>query len=147
MTLQGEYVPSKAGWVREQVATYEATGGAEANTLRDTGYPIVVITSVGAKSGVLRKNPVMRVERDGKYVAVASYGGRPDNPEWYANFVAHPEVDLQDGPVRKTYRARLLEGDERAEWWQLAVDTWATYASYQKKTERLIPVFLLEPMD
>ncbi|RNM12447.1 nitroreductase family deazaflavin-dependent oxidoreductase [Nocardioides pocheonensis] len=147
MTLQGEYAPSKAGWVREQVAKYEASGGAEANTLRDTGYPIVVITSIGAKSGKLRKNPVMRVERDGKYVAIASKGGAPDQPEWYFNFLAHPEVDLQDGPEAKPYRARLLEGDERAEWWQFAVDTWPTYASYQEKTDREIPVFLLEPTD
>jgi deazaflavin-dependent oxidoreductase (nitroreductase family) len=147
MTLQGEYVPSKAGWVREQVEKFEASDGQEANTLRDTGYPIVVITSVGAKSGALRKNPVMRVERDGRYVAIASKGGAPDQPEWYYNFLAHPEVELQDGAVRKTYQARLLEGDERAEWWQYAVDTWPTYASYQIKTERLIPVFLLEPND
>lgn len=148
MTLQGEYVPSKADWVREQVAKFEATDGAEANTLRDTGYPIVVITSVGAKSGALRKNPVMRVERDGKYVAIASKGGAPDQPEWYYNFLAHPEVDLQDRHQKpKSYRARLLEGDERAEWWQYAVDTWPTYASYQEKTERQIPVFLLEPID
>ena len=147
MTLQGEYVPSKAGWVREQVAKFEATHGQEANTLRDTGYPIVVVTSVGAKSGALRKNPVMRVERDGRYVAIASQGGSPTNPEWYFNFLAHPEVELQDGADRRTYRARLLEGDERAEWWQYAVDTWPTYASYQKKTERLIPVFLLEPVE
>ena len=147
MTLQGEYVPSKAQWVRDQVAKFEATDGAEANTLRDTGYPIVVITSRGAKSGKLRKNPVMRVERDGKYVAVASVGGRPDNPAWYQNFLAHPEVDLQDGPVKKSYRARLLEGDERAEWWQYAVETWPTYGQYEKRTERQIPVFLLEPLD
>jgi deazaflavin-dependent oxidoreductase (nitroreductase family) len=147
MTLQGEYVPSKADWVREQVEKYEASGGAEANTLRDTGYPIVVITSVGAKSGKLRKNPVMRVERDGKYVAIASKGGAPDQPEWYYNFLAHPEVDLQDGPEPKSYRARLLEGEERAEWWQYAVETWGTYAEYQKKTDREIPVFLLEPVD
>jgi len=147
MTLQGEYVPSKAGWVREQVEKFEASNGAEANTLRDTGDPIVVITSVGAKSGKLRKNPVMRVERDGKYVAIASKGGAPEQPEWYYNFVAHPEVDLQDGAEKKTYRARVVEGDERAEWWQYAVDTWPTYASYQKKTDRQIPVFLLEPID
>ena len=147
MTLQGEYVPSKAGWVREQVEKFEATDGREANTLRDTGYPIVVITSVGAKSGYLRKNPVMRVERDGKYVAIASKGGAPDQPEWYYNFLAHPEVELQDGAVRKTYKARLLEGEERADWWQHAVDTWDTYAEYQKKTDREIPVFLLEPVD
>lgn len=148
MTLQGEYVPSKAGWVREQVEKYEASDGAEANTLRDTGFPIVVITSVGAKSGHLRKNPVMRVERDGKYLAVASKGGAPDNPEWYHNFLANPEVDLQDGPVKKTYKARLLEdGPERDDWWQHAVATWPTYAEYQKKTDRLIPLFLLEPAD
>jgi deazaflavin-dependent oxidoreductase (nitroreductase family) len=147
MTLQGEYVPSKAGWVRDQVEKFEASNGQEANTLRESDDPIVVITSVGAKSGKLRKNPVMRVEKDGRYVAVASKGGAPDQPEWYYNFLAHPEVDLQDGPVKKTYRARLLEGQERAEWWQLAVDTWSTYASYQKKTDREIPVFLLEPID
>ena len=147
MTLQGEYVPSKAAWVREQVEKFEASNGQEANTLRDSGDPIVVITSVGARSGHLRKNPVMRVERDGKYVAIASKGGAPDQPEWYYNFLAHPEVELQDGAVRKTYRARLLEDGERAEWWQYAVDTWPTYASYQTKTDRLIPVFLLEPID
>ena len=147
MTLQGEYVPSKAGWVREQVEKFEATDGQEANTLRDTGYPIVVITSVGAKSGYLRKNPVMRVERSGKYVAIASQGGAPDHPEWYHNFRAHPEVELQDGAVKKTYTARLLEGDERAEWWQYAVDTWGTYAEYQQRTDREIPVFLLEPAE
>ena len=136
MTLQGEYAPSTADWVREQVAKYEASDGREANTLRDTGYPVVVITSVGVKSGKLRKNPVMRVERDGTYVAIASKGGAPDNPEWYYNFVAYPEVELQDGAVKKTYRARLVQGEERADWWQLAVDTWPTYAEYQKKTDR-----------
>ena len=147
MTLQGEYVPSKAAWVRDQVAKFEASNGAEANTLRDTGYPIVVITSRGAKSGVLRKNPVMRVERDGVYVAIASKGGSDENPEWYYNFVAHPEVDLQDGPVKKTYEVELVEGEEREDLWQLAVDTWPTYKSYQEKTERQIPVFKLTPID
>jgi deazaflavin-dependent oxidoreductase (nitroreductase family) len=146
MTLQGEYEPSKAKWVRDQVAAYEASGGREANTLRDSGDPIVVITSVGAKSGKLRKNPVMRVEKDGVYAAVASYGGGPENPTWYANFLAHPLVDLQDGPEPKPYRARLTEGEERAEWWDRAVETWPTYASYQKKTDREIPVFVLEPV-
>ena len=147
MTLQGEYVPSKAGWVRDQVATFEATDGQEANTLRGSKDPIVVITSVGSKSGKLRKNPVMRVEREGTYVAVASYGGGPENPVWYHNFLAHPEVELQDGAVKRSYRARLVEGEERADWWQLAVDTWKTYASYQEKTDRQIPVFVLEPID
>jgi F420H(2)-dependent quinone reductase len=147
MTLVGEYVPSKAQWVRDQVEKFEATNGQEANTLRDTGDPIVVITSVGAKSGKLRKNPVMRVERDGTYVAIASKGGADDQPEWYYNFLAHPEVELQDGAVKKTYRAELVEGAERDDLWQLAVDTWDTYASYQKKTDRQIPVFKLTPID
>ena len=147
MTLQGTYVPSKADWVREQVEAFEASNGAEANTLRGGSDPIVVVTSVGAKSGSLRKNPVMRVERDGEYVAIASKGGAPDQPEWYYNFLEHPEVELQDGPVKKTYTVRLLSGDERADWWQHSVNTWSTYASYQEKTDREIPVFLLEPID
>ncbi len=144
MTLEGTYAPSKQQWVRDQVAEFEASNGARANRLRDTGDPIVVITSVGAKSGSLRKNPVMRVERDGKYVAVASMGGAPENPTWFHNFVAHPEVELQDGPEKHAYTARLLSGEERAEWWAYAVETWPTYGQYQKKTEREIPVFLLE---
>ena len=147
MTLVGEYVPSKAKWVRDQVEKFEATDGAEANTPRDTGDPIVVITSVGAKSGNLRKNPVMRVERDGKYVAVASKGGAEEHPEWYHNLVAHPEVDLQDRGEKHTYIARQLEGDERADWWEYAVETWPTYGEYQKKTDRQIPVFKLTPID
>ena len=147
MTLQGEYVPSKAQWVRDQVERFEATDGAEANTLRGGDDPIVVITSVGAKSGHLRKNPVMRVERDGIYVAIASKGGADEQPEWYYNFLAHPEVDLQDGPVKKTYRAEIVEGAEREDLWQLSVETWGTYAEYQKKTERQIPVFKLTPLE
>jgi deazaflavin-dependent oxidoreductase (nitroreductase family) len=147
MTLQGTYAPSKQQWVRDQVAEYEASDGTRATTLRDSGYPIVVITSVGAKTGLLRKNPVMRVERDGKYVAIASKGGAPDNPEWYYNFLAHPEVEVQDGPEKHTYSARLLTGEERTEWWDHAVQTWSTYAEYQKKTDREIPVFLLERVD
>jgi deazaflavin-dependent oxidoreductase (nitroreductase family) len=144
MTLQGTYVPSKQQWVRDQVEAYESSGGVRATTLRDTGDPVVVITSVGAKSGNLRKNPVMKVERDGKYVAIASKGGAPDNPEWYHNVVAHPEVELQDGPEKHDYTARLLSGAERGEWWDYAVQTWPTYGDYQKKTDREIPVFLLE---
>lgn len=147
MTLEGHYVPSKSQWVRDQVERYEATDGAEANTLPDTDYPIVVITSLGAKSGNLRKNPVMRVERDGTYVAIASKGGAADNPKWYYNFLAQPEVDLQDGAARKSYRAERVEGEERDDLWQLAVDTWPTYAEYQLKTEREIPVFKITPID
>ena len=144
MTLEGTYVPSKQQWVRDQVAEFEASDGARANTLRDTGDPIVVITSVGARSGLLRKNPVMRVERGGTYVAIASKGGSPDNPEWYHNFIAHPEVELQDGPEKHTYAARLVRGEERDDWWEYAVDTWPTYGEYQQRTDREIPVFVLE---
>ena len=144
MTLEGTYAPSKEEWVREQVAAYEESDGERANTLRDTGSPIVVITSVGAKSGLLRKNPVMRVERDGTYVAIASKGGSDDDPEWVHNFLAHPEVELQDGPEKHAYTARLATGAERAEWWDYAVQTWPTYAEYEKRTDREIPVFLLE---
>src|SRR6478752_10333229 len=144
MTLVGEYVPSKAQWVRDQVEQFEASDGQEANTLRGGTDPIVVITSIGAKSGNLRKNPVMRVERDGIYVAIASKGGADDNPEWYYNFVAHPEVELQDGAEPHLYKARILDGAERADWWEHAVATWPTYASYQEKTDREIPLFLLE---
>jgi deazaflavin-dependent oxidoreductase (nitroreductase family) len=146
MTLEGDYVPSSQQWVRDQVAAYEASGGTEANTLQGGPDPIVIITSVGARSGKLRKNPVMRVERDGKYVAIASKGGAPEDPTWADNFRTHPEVDLQDGPEPRSYRARELSGDERTAWWVLAVATWPTYASYQEKTDREIPVFLLEPI-
>jgi len=147
VTLEGEYVPSKQQWVRDQVAAYEESGGQRANTLRDSDDPIVVITSRGAKSGLLRKNPVMRVERDGKYLAVASRGGSPDNPEWYYNFVANPEVDLQDGPEARAYSARMLDGEERVDWWAYAVQTWPTYGKYQERTDREIPIFLLEEID
>ncbi|MEO5852574.1 MAG: nitroreductase family deazaflavin-dependent oxidoreductase [Nocardioides sp.] len=145
MPLDGEYEPSPEHWVRNQVAAYEASGGAEANTLPGhPEWPIVVITSRGTRSGRLRKNPVMRVEHDGVYAAVASKGGAPEHPTWYHNFVAHPEVDLQDGPEAHLYRARVAEGDERAVWWERAVAAYAPYAEYQEKTDREIPVFLLE---
>lgn len=147
MALEGTYVPSSTQWVRDNVAEYEASDGELGGTLPGTDYPIVVITSVGAKSGDLRKNPVMRVERDGAYLAVASKGGAPDNPEWFHNFVAHPEVELQDKAEKHTYTARRLEGDERAGWWQHAVATWPTYAEYAQKTDREIPLFLLERND
>lgn len=146
--LEGEYEPSPAAWVREQVEAYEASGGREANTLRgEPEWPIVVITSKGAKSGKLRKNPVMRVEKDGVYAAVASKGGDPEHPSWYANFLAHPVVQLQDGPEPRLYRARVAEGTERAEWWERAVAQYAPYAEYQERTDREIPVFLLEPVE
>ena len=147
--LEGTYEPASDddfNWAAHQVAAYEASGGREANTLPDhPEWPIVVITSRGAKSGNLRKNPVMRVEHNGVYAAVASKGGTPENPDWYHNFVADPVVQLQDGPEPALYRARIVEGAERAEWWERAVAQYAPYAEYQEKTDREIPVFLLEP--
>ncbi|GGO73169.1 nitroreductase family deazaflavin-dependent oxidoreductase [Nocardioides deserti] len=146
--LDGEYEPSPSEWVRNQVETYERTGGREAHTLMDKPeWPIVVITSKGAKSGKLRKNPVMRVEHEGVYAAVASKGGDPEHPSWYANFLAHPVVQLQDGPEPALYRARVATGAERAEWWDRCVAQYAPYAEYQEKTDREIPVFLLERVE
>lgn len=143
MPLQGEYEPSTAKWVRDQVEEYEGSGGKRGTTLR--GVPVVVITSVGASSGKLRKNPVMRVEHGGRYAAVASKGGAPAHPSWYRNLVEHPRVELQDGPAKGDYVARQAKGDERALWWSRAVEVWPDYAEYQTKTDRQIPVFVLEP--
>jgi len=145
MPLQGEYEPSAAKWARVQAETFEATDGREANTLN--GRPIVVVTSVGAKSGKLRKTPVMRVEHNGLYAVVASKGGAPEHPTWYWNLKKNPHVELQDGADRGDYEARELEaGPERDAWWQRAVETWPPYAEYQQKTDRLIPVFVLTPL-
>ena len=145
MTIDGEYAPSPAAWVRDQVAEFEASDGARANTLPGTDDPIVVVTAIGATSGKVRKIPLMRIERDGRYLAVASKGGADHNPTWFHNLVANPDVDLQDGAEKGPYRARLLAGEEREVWWQHAVATWPTYGEYQTKTERQIPLFLLEP--
>jgi deazaflavin-dependent oxidoreductase (nitroreductase family) len=148
--LEGTYEPASDAdfnWAAQQVAAYEASGGREANTLPDhPEWPIVVVTSRGAKSGNLRKNPVMRVEHNGVYAAVASKGGTPENPDWYHNFVAHPVVQLQDGPEPALYRARIVEGAERAEWWDRATAVYAPYNEYQQNTDREIPVFVLEPI-
>jgi deazaflavin-dependent oxidoreductase (nitroreductase family) len=130
-------------WADEQVALFERTNGAEGNTLK--GRSIVVVTTTGAKSGNIRKVPVMRVEHGGVYAVVASKGGAPTNPVWYHNLVAHPHVQLQDGSVRRDYVAREVSGDERATWWERAVEAWPDYAEYQKHTERVIPVFVLDP--
>ena len=143
MTLQGEYVPSAAGWVRNQVEAYERSGGREANTLRDTGIPIIVVTMRGSKSGNVRKIALMRVEHDGEYALVASMGGAPKNPVWYYNLAAHPdEVMIQDGPEPFPVSVREVSGDERAAWWDRAVAVFPPYAQYQQKTERQIPVFV-----
>jgi deazaflavin-dependent oxidoreductase (nitroreductase family) len=148
--LEGEYEPSPEQWVRDQVELYESTGGKEGAILRGRpDWPIVVITSVGAKSGKLRKNPVMRVEHDGSYLAVASKGGAPEHPVWYHNFLANPVVQVQDGPEPRLYRARLLEdGTEYDQWWERAVSVYEPYAEYKPRAEaagRTIPLFVLEP--
>jgi deazaflavin-dependent oxidoreductase (nitroreductase family) len=144
MPLQGEYAPSTSGWARTQAERYEASGGAEADTLRDTGWPIVVLTTLGAKSGKLRKTALMRVEHDGVYAVVASLGGAPRHPQWYFNLVANPLVELQDGAEKHDYRAREVHGDEKALWWERSVAAYPPYADYQRRTERQIPVFVLE---
>ena len=144
MPLIGEYVPSSAEWVRDQVELYERSGGLEGTTLRD--MPVVILTSRGASTGKIRKTPLMRVEHDGVYAVVASQGGAPTHPLWYHNLVADPHVELQDGPDRSDRRAREVTGDERELWWQRAVAAYPDYADYQTKTERQIPVFVLEPI-
>jgi deazaflavin-dependent oxidoreductase (nitroreductase family) len=145
MPLSGEYAPSTAAWARKQAEAYEASGGAEANTLR--GRPVIVLTSVGAKTGKLRKTALMRVEHDGTYAVVASLGGAAQHPVWYHNLQANPHVELQDGPTKRDYTAREVSGDEKALWWKRAVEVWPDYDKYQAKTERVIPVFVLEPRD
>lgn len=142
MPLQGEYAPSTSEWARTQAEAYEASGGSESAELR--GKPIIVLTTLGAKSGKLRKTALMRVEHDGAYAVVASRGGAPTHPQWYWNLVAHPEVELQDGDAKHDYVAREVSGDERAVWWERAVAAWPDYANYQEKTDRIIPVFVLE---
>ena len=145
-TLQGDYEPSPWDWVRDQVAEYEASGGRRANTFMDTGLPIVVVTTRGAKSGKVRKFPLMRVEHDGAYALVASKGGMPDNPAWYHNVVQNPdEVLLQDGPEPFRVQVRELSGDEKKEWWERAVEAYPPYAEYQQNTTRQIPVFVATP--
>lgn len=144
MPLEGEYQPSTSAWARKQAESYVASNGEKANTLY--GKPIIVLTSVGAKSGKLRMNALMRVEHDGRYAVVASLGGAPKHPVWYWNLKKNPHVELQDGAAKRDYLARELEGAEREEWWARAVRAYPPYASYQKKTERVIPVFVLEPM-
>jgi deazaflavin-dependent oxidoreductase (nitroreductase family) len=146
MTLQGEYVPSAAGWVRNQVEAYERSGGREANTLRDTGLPVIIVTMRGNKSGNVRKIALMRVEHDGEYALVASYGGAPRHPVWYHNLKANPdEVMIQDGPDPFPVTLREVTGDERATWWERAVAAYPPYADYQQKTDRQIPVLVATP--
>ncbi len=145
MPLTGVYQPSAASWARDQVELYERSGGTEGTEMN--GRPVVILTSVGAKTGKIRKTPLMRVEHDGEYAVVASLGGAPQNPVWYYNLTVNPHVELQDGPAKKDYRAREASGEERATWWERAVATWPDYAAYQEKTTRTIPLFVLTPVD
>jgi deazaflavin-dependent oxidoreductase (nitroreductase family) len=132
--------------VRDQVELYESSDGTQGTTLLSTGLPVVIVTNLGASSGKVRKTPVMRVEHDGRYAMVASKGGAPEHPLWYYNVRANPRVELQDGPDKQDMIAREVSGDERAEWWKRAVAAYPPYAEYQEKTEREIPVFILEPV-
>lgn len=144
MPLTGEYEPSTSDWARENAEQYMASGGTEGTEMK--GRPVILLTTIGAKTGKIRKTPLMRVEHDGEYAVVASLGGAPKHPVWYHNIVANPRVELQDGTVTKEYEAREVFGDDKAAWWERAVATWPDYAEYQKKTDRQIPVFVLSPV-
>lgn len=143
MPLQGDYQRSPSKWAANQAEKYEESRGAKANTLR--GVPVVILTTKGRRSGSLRKSPLMRVEHDGTYAVIASDGGAANHPAWYLNLVAEPNIMLQDGPEAMQMRARVATGDERETWWRRATDVWPDYDSYQTKTERQIPVVLVEP--
>ncbi|MFJ3705280.1 MULTISPECIES: nitroreductase family deazaflavin-dependent oxidoreductase [Streptomyces] len=143
MPMEGEYEPSPTTWVREQVELIESSGGTEGTTMR--GMPVILLTTRGARSGKLRKTPLMRVEHDGQYAVVASLGGAPKHPVWYYNVLADPEVELRDGTVRQDMTAREITGEEKALWWDRAVEAFPDYAEYQTKTDREIPVFVLSP--
>lgn len=143
MPLTGEYEPSSSQWVADQVAEYERSGGRSANTLRDTGLPVVIVTTRGARTGKIRKFALMRVEHDGEYALVASKGGAPDHPQWYWNLKADPTaLMVQDGPEPFDAVAREVTGDEKAQWWERAVAAYPPYAEYQRQTAREIPVFV-----
>jgi len=144
MPLEGEYAPSPWDWSREQADKYAESGGADAADMK--GMPIILLTTVGAKTGKLRKTPLMRVEHDGEYACVASLGGAPKNPVWYYNIAKNSRVELQDGSVTQDYDAREVFGDEKAVWWERAVEAYPDYADYQTKTDRQIPVFVLTPV-
>ncbi|MGW4757075.1 nitroreductase family deazaflavin-dependent oxidoreductase [Streptomyces chartreusis] len=147
MPLEGEYEPSPTDWVRKQVELYESSGGTQGTTLMNTGMPVILLTTRGVRSGKLRKTPLMRVEHEGRYAVVASLGGAPKHPVWYHNVKADPHVELRDGTELRDMRAREVTGAEKAEWWERAVAAYPPYAEYQQKTDRVIPLFVLEPFD
>jgi F420H(2)-dependent quinone reductase len=145
MPLSGEYEPSTSDWARENAEKYMESGGTDGTELQ--GKPVILLSTIGAKTGKVRRTPLMRVEHDGEYAVVASLGGAPKNPVWYHNVKAHPRVELQDGPVTRDYEAREVFDDEKAAWWERAVEAWPDYAEYQRKTDRQIPVFVLTPVN
>lgn len=145
MPLTGEYEPSTSDWARENAEQYMASGGTEGTELK--GRPVILLTTVGAKTGKLRKTPLMRVESNGEYAVVASLGGAPKHPVWYHNIKKNPRVELQDGQSTRDYDAREVFGDEKAQWWERAVEVWPEYAEYQERTDREIPVFVLTPAE
>jgi F420H(2)-dependent quinone reductase len=145
MPLSGEYEPSPSDWVREHADKIIESGSTDVTDMK--GKPVILLTTIGAKTGKIRKTPLMRVEHGGEYAVVASLGGAPKNPVWYYNITAHPRVELQDGEVTKEYDAREVSGDEKAVWWERAVEAWPDYAEYQTKTDRQIPVFVLTPVN
>ncbi|MCH9641960.1 MAG: nitroreductase family deazaflavin-dependent oxidoreductase [Actinomycetia bacterium] len=144
MPLTGDYEPSTLDWARKNAEEYMESGGTRGTEMK--GRPVVLLTTIGAKTGKIRKTPLMRVEHDGEYAVVASLGGAPKHPVWYYNLKANPRVELQDGTETADYDAREVFGDEKAVWWERAVATWADYADYQAKTDRQIPVFVLSPI-
>jgi deazaflavin-dependent oxidoreductase (nitroreductase family) len=144
MPLEGHYEPSPVDWVRKQVEQFESSDGREGNTMKD--LPVIVLTTKGARTGNIRKSPLMRVEHDGKYLIVASLGGAPSHPVWYHNVVANPTVEIQDGATRQDMATRELDGDEREVWWKRAVGAFPPYAEYQEKTSRVIPILICEPV-
>jgi F420H(2)-dependent quinone reductase len=145
MPLTGEYEPSTSDWAREQAEKIMASGGTDGTEMQ--GKPVILLTTVGAKTGKIRKTPLMRVEHNGEYAVVASLGGAPKNPVWYYNIKANPRVELQDGTTAREYEAREVVGDEKAIWWERAIQVWPDYAEYQKKTDRPIPLFVLTPVN
>lgn len=146
MALSGEYEPSPTDWVREQVEEYEGSGGTRGTTLRETGLPCIILTTKGARSGKIRKTPLMRVEHEGVYAAVASLGGAPKHPVWYFNVRETPQVEVRDETSVWDMVAREITGEEKAVWWERCVAAFPPYAEYQAKTDREIPVFLCEPI-
>jgi deazaflavin-dependent oxidoreductase (nitroreductase family) len=146
MPIEGHYEPSPQQWVRDQVEKYEGSGGEQGTTLRQTGLSVVIVTNLGAKTGLVRKTPLMRVEHEGSYAAIGSKGGAPKDPLWVSNLRVNPRVEVQDGNSKWDMVAREVSGDERAAWWERSVAAYPPYAEYQQKTDRLIPVFVLEPI-